>query len=1034
MKQLSFFHLKSSSIKIFCLSVLFVVLIAMQGLAGSITWKGADNNGNGNEWNRKNNWTPEKIPTSTDDVVIPSVTHGKYPVITTNAVCKSITINSGASLTVNSVGNLAISGSWTNDGTFTQNSGTVTFTGDNNAEIKGEANTTFTSLKVNKGNGRSAEVHLNGKGKVEVNNSLSIDNGLLKINSGGALNLSGTAAAPSSGIAVNGGTYTLNGGGITTKSIITSTTSGGNWNNKNIWVGTKVPATTDDVVIDGPVIINNPETCNSLTINVGKTLTANNSFTVSGNWTNNGTFTANGQTVTFNGTSQSIGGTSTTTFGILTITTGSTVTGTTAPNATTFNINGGGKYIQTTGYTVPGTTKNFASTSTYEWQTGGGGTFPSAAGITFGNLTINSLSGNNTAGGNLTTVNGNLYIQNTTNGSYRLAANTASTTTIAGSLILDAGLLNFSTGSANQIINVNGNVQINGGTLQPMSGTGIPSINVSGNWTSNGGTFIPGTSTVTFNGTSAQTITGATTFYNLITSNSGKKTIAAGTAITVSHDLTTTGSTLEINSASASSNGSLIVYGTSTGNVTYNRYMAPTRWYIASAPVNVITGFSVASNKDKINISSGEYDLAPYQENYVSATNTDGWKYYKSSPDEFPGSLTPGIGYLISLNKPSTYGTGIIQFKGDLNNGSVTPILSSHANYGWNAVGNPYTSAIKITGTGTGTDNFLDVNLVAGNLEEAYAAIYVWNEDVTGYDETQQFYKAIGNSGYTYTPPPGTYNGSAISGPYVQAGQGFLVKLKTDKTSVSFTKDMQVSQPTISLKSAETSWPGITLLAESNGQTRSTVVAFNEAMTTGLDVTYDAGLLASDDFQVYTHLVSNNNPVDFAIQCLPDHQYSQLRVPVGIDLPDGGELVFKASGIILPDGIYPIIEDKLLGTQTALKTETDSYKVTLDKNTTGIGRFYLSMGGDMALSVIKPQAETKYTASFMNDRIVLNGAVEPGTKASLFDICGRKLADYQLENTNRNEIPVSGLNQKVYLLKIEGKNTRQMIKLLAIKY
>jgi hypothetical protein len=243
---------------------------------------------------------------------------------------------------------------------------------------------------------------------------------------------------------------------------------------------------------------------------------------------------------------------------------------------------------------------------------------------------------------------------------------------------------------------------------------------------------------------------------------------------------------------------------------------------------------------------------------------------------------------------------------------------------------------------------------------------------------------------------------------------------------------MQTHQTGFSLKSAEVSWPGITLLAESHGQTRSTVVAFNEQMTVGLDVTYDAGLLASDDFQIYTHLVDGNSTIDFAIQCLPDKDYSQLSVPVGVDLPQGGDLTFKTAGIILPDGLYPVIEDKALGIKTALKTETESYTVALGKKTSGTGRFYLSVEG-IALGTAQIQPPRKLTASLLNNRMVIHGSVEPGTRALLFDICGRKVGEYTLLNTNRNEIAVSNLNQRIYLLKIQGRHYSQCIKLVEMK-
>ena len=148
---------------------------------------------------------------------------------------------------------------------------------------------------------------------------------------------------------------------------------------------------------------------------------------------------------------QSILGSSVTTFNTATINNGSTVTGTTQHNATIFNILGGGKYIQTINSgVVPGTTRNFNAASTYEWQTGGNNIFPSTAGINFGNLVINTATGANTANGNLSTINGNLVIQNTTGGSYSLSSTQSPALTVGGNLLVESGLFTLtSTGKPN---------------------------------------------------------------------------------------------------------------------------------------------------------------------------------------------------------------------------------------------------------------------------------------------------------------------------------------------------------------------------------------------------------------------------------------------------------------------------------------------------------------------------------------------------------------------------------------------------------
>lgn len=855
----------------------------------------------------------------------------------------------------------------------------------------------------------------------------------------------------------------------------------GNWNNAATWLEGAVPTAGDEVIIGDNIIVTvneNNATCSSLTLgdkskkegglifNAGSILTVHGLIAIlSTNGTNtinmssggvlnctgiSGTkltFTPGAGTVEFNGAGALIipalsynnltisgnRGSNSVTLASGTINVSGNYSATATFTTGVYNVSGNTFVLNGSGIdqTISGTpifnNLNLSSTGTKNFGTSIvtiAGTFTKSAGTmdpgtgtiiftgsagaisgtgakTFYDLQINSGAIiTHDVGMKNITINNNF----TNNGTF--SQHSSLTTYFAGN-----GVTHSLTGNGTTtfgVVDINRSNTVN---------TGASDFTLSGSKFDVNGTFNGGTGTVTINGTTTITGTGSINFNHLtLTSGSGVKTIDAQTAVAVNGTLTTN-NLLAINS-DATKSGSLILgaSGNCSGTVTYNRYFAPTRWYIAASPVNVSTGgFNIPANSAKINKVGGEYDLAWYKE-----SSNDGWQYYTS----FPEALAKGAGYLISLNKTENNGDGLIQFTGTLNNSDVTPSVTGTAtDNGWNAVGNPYTSAIKIVG-GSGTGSFLNIN--SSKLSSSYAAIYVWNETGT-YNESQQYYRVIGNSGYT-SPVDGATLLSGVSN--IQAGQGFLINVNAN-TTVTFNKAMQVSVPDLSLKSAETSWPGITLLAQSKGQTRSTAVAFNEQMTNDLDVTYDAGLLATDDFQVYTHLVDGGNTIDFAIQCLPDHQYSQLSVPVGVDLPEGGEVVFKATGIILPDGMYPILEDKILNIKTPLTNESDSYTVKLAKSTSGTGRFYLSVGGDMALPIARIPVAPSFTASLVNSRITINGAVESGTKAFLFDIRGRKVGEYRLEKSNRNEISVSGLNQQVYFLKIEGKKMNQVIKLLA---
>src|ERR1044072_1820903 len=176
-----------------------------------------------------------------------------------------------------------------------------------------------------------------------------------------------------------------------------------------------------------------------------------------------------------------------------TVVNGSTVT----RSAATLTFASTGVYqhnFTTTGGTIPTATWSAGSTCEMIGYTSNTGA-PGGLGQSFSNFTWNNpgQTGNISAGGAFTTVNGNLRIQTTGTASFRLAATTSPTVNIGGNLVVDAGTFIFSTGTGVPTVNVAGTVTLNGGTFQPATSTGVPMFNVAGNWPNNGGRFTPGT-------------------------------------------------------------------------------------------------------------------------------------------------------------------------------------------------------------------------------------------------------------------------------------------------------------------------------------------------------------------------------------------------------------------------------------------------------------------------------------------------------------------------------------------------------------
>ncbi|HNX89802.1 MAG TPA: SBBP repeat-containing protein, partial [Paludibacteraceae bacterium] len=113
-----------------------------------IVWTGAVNT----DWDTPGNWSGNTVPTSALDAFIPLVAN--LPAVNSvNSKCRNITINPGASVTVNSGKNLSLYRNWTNNGLSDAGSGTVTFIGSTAQSING--NTSFGNLTINNPSGVS---------------------------------------------------------------------------------------------------------------------------------------------------------------------------------------------------------------------------------------------------------------------------------------------------------------------------------------------------------------------------------------------------------------------------------------------------------------------------------------------------------------------------------------------------------------------------------------------------------------------------------------------------------------------------------------------------------------------------------------------------------------------------------------------------------------------------------------------------------------------------------------------------------------
>lgn len=234
-----------------------------------------------------------------------------------------------------------------------------------------------------------------------------------------------------------------------------------------------------------------PATVNTLTVNNASGVTLDGAVTVTtltiGNTTSNSIFNDNGNQIISTGTLNLTSGT---------LELGSSTTATTFPAFSTRNISAG-TFVEY----ASGVAQTVSTTPAYQ------------------NLTF-SGSGTKTVASGTLSVNGNWAV-----GSEAALNVNNPTVIVAGN------------------ISGSGNITSTSGTLS-----------IGGNWT-NSGTFIAGTGTVNFNGSGSQTIP-ALNYYNLTSSSTGARTLANSGIISISGTFTKGTNSYTVTSSTVSFNGS----------------------------------------------------------------------------------------------------------------------------------------------------------------------------------------------------------------------------------------------------------------------------------------------------------------------------------------------------------------------------------------------------------------------------------------------------------------------------------------------
>jgi hypothetical protein len=514
----------------------------------------------------------------------------------------------------------------------------------------------------------------------------------------------------------------------------------------------------------------------------------------------------------------------------------------------------------------------------------------------------------------------------------------------------------------------------------------------------------------TITGSSTVASSGDSTVPYLDIQNGSILNIPANSSVTVSGNLTNSG-TLNLNSTSIRYSSLIVDNVTNTGTINYNRHInnaavggtSTTANDLISAP---LSGMSFGDLRlANSNILSGQiggtgptlYLFGPFDNSSVS-----NYLLYEETVDDGI-ILDTGVGYRTGSNPVGAY-----LFTGDIETGNIPQLITTPTGGSiWNLVGNPYPSYIRL-------DEFLSINNT--QFDGSSTGIY-------GYDGAAADGWNVWNSLYSVLNP------DAVIAP----GQGFFVASKDSGGTINFNPNMRssgASDDFIPLRSSAVI-TNVQLDMTNGTNNFSTEVYFTEFSSLGLDPGFDSSLFGSTApaFSIYSNLVEEDNGIPFGIQALGEFDYANTTVPLGVNANQGEQLTFSLSINTLPATVSVFLDDTVASASTLLNS--GDYVFTPAANLSGTGRFFLRFA-DSALSTIENSIDA--LSIFTNPSaktITITGQLLDPTQANVYDLQGRLVAATQLETAKTSQsIDVSNLSTGVYVIQLTGASKSRSQKLI----
>ena len=469
---------------------------------------------------------------------------------------------------------------------------------------------------------------------------------------------------------------------------------------------------------------------------------------------------------------------------------------------------------------------------------------------------------------------------------------------------------------------------------------------------------------------------------------------------------------------------SIIVEGTATGEITYNKYinyLAYQEWDLVGSPVLNQNMQNFAQTHTNSNNTNNTGSLAFDDPYYALGEYLTEWGSYSNyTTSTIPNSSFPaGKGYQMATN-PIGSGNDMegqtLAFTGDIATTSqsidVQNLNGTNNGYGrrWNLVANPYPSYIS-------AQAFFDTN--SSVMGGAYTYCYVWRTgDETSSNEDNGEFGKWG----IYNMLQNNLGGGDFQ---IAPGQAFYVAAaSSDVAQIQFTPSMRTvtgGDDFINGAPVLLNYKLDLKLYNGSAERAKTKFHFQQGLTLGLEPAYDAAAY-NQAAALSSRLPEDDQGVNLQLNAMNIEAAYNQTIPLVVNQQEGQSFRISISNNTLPEDVNVYLEDVFNGTLTSLKNQ--DFELVAQEDLSQDGRFYIRFTTEsLAVNdVLSPSSITVFKLNTDNFITIKGLSPEMGkTTATLYNMLGMKVREKTLNNTAATQqISTQGLSSGVYIINLKA--------------